>query len=144
MPAAPADRPDIDLRRRTVRKHAELILERARWLMPTDRAVIEAVYRDGFSVAHLADLHGSPPRSTRRRVRQTVAAVMSVEFDFVLRHRDTWPPIRRRVATACILQGRAMRDASRHLKLSLHTVRTELGIIRALIESEAPAARRAG
>lgn len=121
-----------DLRRRRTRELAEIVVDHARELMPDDRAVLHAIYRDGMSARDVADLRREPPRRLRHRVRRLVERVLSDRFLFVLRFRNDWPQRRRRIAKACVLEGRSMRDGARHLQITLHVVRREMDVINAL------------
>lgn len=126
-----------DLRRRRRSDLAELIVDRSAWLMPEDRALVCAVYRDGLTAAEVAKLRGEPARHVRRRLRRLVLRVLSKRYEFVMRRREQWPPTRRRVATVCVLQGRTMRETASHLRLSLHTVRGQMAAVAALEEAQA-------
>lgn len=125
-----------DLRRRASRDLAEVIVARAALLMPEDRRLLEAIYTDGLTALAVAQLTGDSPRSVRRRIRTLAARVLSDRFVFVMRQREHWRPTRRRVATACIVQGRPMREGARHLRLSLHVVRRQLDAVNALFEAQ--------
>jgi len=129
--------PASDLRRRRTRELAE-VLVRSRWALPDDRALIEAIYRDNLTAAHIASLRDESPRAVRRRVRAVAAQLLSPRFTVVLHERERWPARRRRVATACVLQGRTLREAARHLNLTLHTVRTEMAVINAVCDAHTP------
>lgn len=126
-----------DLRRRRRRDLAEIIVEHAQFALPADRALLESIYRDGQTARHVAALNTISPRVVRRRIRQLTERLLSPRFAFVLLQRDQWPALRRRVAMACVLQGRTMREASRHLHMSLHTVRKEMSIVDALLDAHA-------
>jgi hypothetical protein len=137
------------------RQHAERLVQRARWLQPADRALIEAVYAEGLSVAAYVrrcrarqtepvpsagvdfgdDAIGLEMRSrlARRRLRRLVERLLSDRFVFVTARWEDWTTTRRRVAAACVVQGRSMRAASRDLGLSLHTVRRHMQAIEALV-----------
>lgn len=121
-----------DLRRRRSRDIAQTILDRAQHALPDDRSTIRAIYDQGMSVKEVAQLRADNPRKLRRHVRRTVERLLSPRFLFVLANRDDWPPTRRRVATACVLHGRPLRAAAKHLKLSLHVVRKQMDVINAL------------
>ncbi len=136
-----ADGAPTDLRRRTQRDLAERVLIRSEWLMPDERALLAAVYRDGATTVELAALSGMSPKSVRTRVKRLVARVLSPGFEFVMRRRDSWPAERRRVATAFFLQGRSQRDAARFLRLTLHEVRRHIDAVRALASVEGAAER---
>jgi len=125
-----------DLRRSVTADAASTIADRAEWCLPDERALIDAMYRQGLTASHIAQLRGSPVRVIRRRIRAVIARITSPRFVFVLRNRDHWPPTRRRVATACILQGRSFRDASEQLSVSFHTVRRQMDAINAMFEAE--------
>ena len=125
-----------DLRRRRSRDIAERIVDAAKHALPDDRATIRAIYADGMSVKQLAAQRSVSPRSLSRHIRRNVERILSSRFNYVLLHRDDWPPTRRRVATAVILQGRNLRGAAKHLRLSLHVVRRQMDVINALHDSE--------
>ncbi|MCL4740804.1 MAG: hypothetical protein KJZ54_01220 [Phycisphaerales bacterium] len=134
----------LDLRRKRRCDQAAVALDRARHLPPQDRVLVEAVFRDGRPVAELAALiaadAGDAARATsvrglRRRVRRLTARLLSREYAFVAEQLPDWSPTRRRVATACILHGRSIRDAAAELRLSLHTVRRHRAAIAELLEA---------
>jgi hypothetical protein len=72
-----------DLRRRRRRELVQRVIDRAAWLAPADRLLIESIYRDHRSVADIARLAEVDPRSLRRRVRRVVRRVLSPRFAFV-------------------------------------------------------------
>ncbi len=126
-----------DLRRRRSRDIAETIINAARHALPDDRSTIRAIYAEGLSVKEVATLRNISPRALRRQVRRNVERLLSSRFNYTLANRDDWPPTRRRVATACILQGRPLRAAAKHLRISLHVVRRQMDVINALHDSNA-------
>lgn len=123
----------VDLRRRETRELAETIVARAEWLLPADRDLMLAVFARGLTSAQAASLLGITTRSARRRVHALATRALSKEFEAVVRERGSWPPTRRRVATACVLEGRTLRQTAAHLRLTLHAVRTQMDIVRALL-----------
>lgn len=132
-----------DLRRRRQRALTETLLERAEHLPQDDRALLESVYREGAPVSGLAELLNTSARSLRRRVRRLVQRVLSEQYVFVARRRVEWSPTRRRVAEACVLGGRSLREAAADLKLSLHAVRRHADAVHAMYEAERDARRSA-
>lgn len=126
----------VDLRRRDTREWAEVIATRAEHLLPDDRALVRAVFEDGLDAKRVARLQGANSRTVRRRVRALAQRVLSPEFEFVLRRRDGWPRTRRLVATACVLHGRTLREAAAHLRMTLHAVRRQMDLVRALYDEE--------
>lgn len=125
-----------DLRRRRQRDMVEAVVARAAWLPDAERALLEAVYRDGRSARALAGLLGENPRLVRARVRRAVKRVLDPRFAFVVRNRGRWTTSRRRVATECLLNGRSIRGAADSLGLSLHTVRLHRAAVEAQFEAE--------
>lgn len=123
---------ELDLRRKSHRDFAQQLVDRATVLDPADRVLIEAHFRDGVPTCELAALTGDAVRSVRRRVRRLAERLRSDRFLFVARHMHQWPAQRRRVATACILQGRTQRQTAQKLGLTCHTVRRHLDAIDAL------------
>lgn len=124
-----------DLRRRRKREQIEQILARAAWLPDSDRAVLEAVFGEGKTVTEVAVLMGCPPRALRRRVRRLLDRVLAHRFVFVTSRIDGWPPTRRRVATACVIEGCSLRDAAKRLGISLYSVRRHHEAINAQLEA---------
>lgn len=123
----------IDLRHRAFRERAEDQVALAEWLHPAERALIESVFDRGMTVSRLALMSGDDPRLLQRRLRRLLRRMNSREFREVIRRADAWPVTRRRVARACILQGQTLRRAAEQLRLSVHTVREQIAIIRAVI-----------
>lgn len=126
----------VDLRRKQTRRYAEVALARAAHATPEDRAMLEAVYDRGVPASRIAALMRQHPRRIRRRLREVIERLMSDEAEFVLRHRRAWQPTRRMVATACVLEGRSMRETARRLRMSLHAVRREMEAVRNLMDEE--------
>jgi len=143
-PPQTADRawdPDegADLRRRRRGEWVDQLLDRAEWLPAGDRVLVEAVFRDGRSATELARLTGDEPRAVRRRIKRTVERALSGRLAFVIAHRASWAPTRRRIAEAMVIEGNSMREASRRLTLSYHTVRRHADAIDALYrETQSP------
>lgn len=113
---------------------AEVIVEGSEWLLAPDRDLVRAVFARGLSTREASSLTGLPLRRARRRVRLLARRVLSAEFQFVMARREGWPPMRRRVATACVLEGRTLREAATFLRVSLHTVRTQMDVLRAMMD----------
>ena len=135
-PSTRAQRAEIfDRRRRQGRDLAEALVARAEHLLPEDRALLNAVYRDGNSAMEVATLTGAAPRAVRRKIRTLAQRVLDPRFAFVLVHRDAWPPTRRKVATELICHGRPLRETAKHLNLSLHAVRRHADAIRVVYEA---------
>jgi DNA-directed RNA polymerase specialized sigma24 family protein len=130
-----------DLRRRRSAELAQRVLDRAPLLAPGDRALLEAVFRDHRPLTQIADLLGLTPKVVRRRTRQAITRALSDRVAWVARHAPGWSPVRRRVAIACVVEGRPLRDAARTLNLSLHTVRRHAETIHAAFEAYSDAQR---
>lgn len=148
-------------RRRGDRRYAEMLVERAGWIPSGDRALVEAVHGEGLSVVAyvrrclergVIPVEGTTfdgaavgrrgqrdldawSRIARRRLRRLNSRLASDRFAFVIARRNTWPTTRRRVAVACVLHGDSLRQASRGLGLSLHTVRRHVEAIDAMYEA---------
>jgi DNA-directed RNA polymerase specialized sigma24 family protein len=137
--AAPA--PALDLRRGFRRDVAQRLVERAAHLPAPDRCLVEGVFRDGRSIAELAELWPENPKSgrgaraLRRRLHRLIERLNSPGFLLVAECRERWGPTRRRVATACILHGLSHREAADSLGISLHTVRRHFAAVIAITEA---------
>ncbi len=114
----------IDLRWARERRGAEGVLARASGLLPVDRALLESVLEDGRSVASVAALMGEPAWRVRRRVHRLLDRIGSALFAFVAVRGGAMPADQRRVAMACFVEGRTIREAARVLGLSFHRART--------------------
>lgn len=125
-----------DLRRRHARALVERLLRLGAALPEAERALIEAVYRDGMTVKQLAVIRGDDPKALRRRVRRLVARVMSAEFRYVAARRSELPRTRARVAELCVLRGMSLRGVAGELGLSLHMVRRHRDAVMAMAEIE--------
>jgi DNA-directed RNA polymerase specialized sigma24 family protein len=123
-----------DLRRRRRRDLADLLTDRAAWLPEEDRALIHAVYREHLTAREVAFLRGATARRVRRRLRTLIERMLSRRFEVVLRERDGWGVVRRRIATSVVLEGRTLRETAERLGLTLHAVRRQMVVIEALIE----------
>lgn len=125
-----------DLRRRHGRAEVEAVLALAEHLSVEERSLLRAVYQSGLAVGEVARLRGCGARALRREVRALVRRVTDPRFVFVLTRRETWGPGRRKVASACVVQGLTLREAARVAGLTLHAVRRHMGAVDALFESE--------
>lgn len=130
------------------REVAERAVERAAWLPAEDRSLIEAVLRDGRTIALVAELRGVQPRVLRRRLKVLLERVMTPAYGHVARKlsdrssKQDWPPIRRRVAECVVLEGLSLQRTADRLGVSLWRVRTERE--RVLTEADAaPAIEKA-
>lgn len=122
-----------DLRRSPSREALEVIVHRSGCLLPEDQAIMDACYSRGMQVSEIARLKGIDARVVQRRIKRLSARVISAEFAFVLSQENSWPPTRRRVARAVIIEGRTIRAAAKALGLSLHRVREHVHLIHALL-----------
>lgn len=131
-----------DLRRRRRAADAEWLVSRAQWLAEADRALVEAVYRDGKTTVELARLLETDACTVRRRMKKLVRRLASSKAVWVARHMERWSPMRRRVATACVLHGLSLRESASEVGQSLYAVRQHMHAIDALYEAR-PEVRRA-
>ncbi len=106
------------------RDRTEVLLIRARWLAPQDRALFEAVYREGVEISQLARLRGLPTRCVRRKAKALRDRLVSAEFIFVYRHKDEWDGLLRQVAIETMLRGRSIKETAEMLCLGYHKVRS--------------------
>jgi DNA-binding Lrp family transcriptional regulator len=126
------------------RELAELVVQRAEFLSAEERALLVAVYGDGRTVKEVAALLGVEARRLRRRVARLTRRVVSDRFIFVVRHRESWPAARRRLATACIVQGKSLRIAAAEVRTSLYNARKQMDAVGALLDAVVHGGGRAG
>ncbi|HVZ94833.1 MAG TPA: hypothetical protein VG797_10020 [Phycisphaerales bacterium] len=129
------ERVDVDLRRREWRQQADRLVRLSQWLRPDERAMVDSVFGRGISAAKLAVIRGESARAMRRRIQRIVKRMASAEYRAVARWCGDWPAARQRVARACFLEGRTLREAAKVLGISVHTVRAHLSAVRAIVDA---------
>ncbi|MBC7833684.1 MAG: hypothetical protein H7Y88_01105 [Phycisphaerales bacterium] len=112
-----------------------LLLDRAAFLPTYDRALIEAIFRQRRTAAGVAAVFNVPASTMRRRILSIACRCFSPSYAFVAQCRDTWPPTTRRVATALVLGGLPMREASLQLGLTLHVTRIHRDVILTMVST---------
>lgn len=140
-PASWTDRLDaLDLRRVRDREATDRILERAAWLDPEQRALIETVLRDNQPISQVARATGLDARVLRRRFAVAVARALDDRTAFVAHTLPHLSGTRARVAEGFYLHGRTLRAIAADLRLSLHTIRAQREVIEAMYQSSRRAA----
>lgn len=123
-----------DLRRKRSRQIFESIRQAARHLPDEERVLIDDIFEHATPVSVIARRSGEDPRAVSRRVRRITRRLLDPRFRFVAEHRTAWRPTQSKVAKACVLEGLSIREASKRLGLSRHTVRRHKEAIDALFE----------
>ncbi len=113
------------LRRLDRRARVEHLLELARHLAGPERALVEAVYRDGQSVADYARRHRLTTRTAQHRLRTILMRLNSREFQSLVNRLPSFPRPLRAPARRLVLEGRGLRHTARLTGQSLHTVRRQ-------------------
>ena len=126
----------IDLRKRRAEALNERIIQRAEWLEPSDRALVVAMFTDGYSAAQIARLADTPPRTIRSRIHKIIQRLSDPRTAYVMLHSDEWTPTRRRVAREVYINGRSLREAAESLSLSFYAVRRHRESIEAMFEAD--------
>ena len=116
----------VDLRRTMCRAEADRILDRASHLRAEDHELLRAVIESGQSLGSMAALTGEPISRVRRRVHRLLERINSPLFAFVVTRAESMAPLQRRVAMACIVEGRTIREVAGTLEISFHRARTLL------------------
>lgn len=125
-----------DLRRTHRRDAIEQIVARAAFLPPHERLLVELYFDHGRSIKDIAAASRVHDRVMSRRIRRLLERLNSERFSFVVRNMNAWPPQRRSVASAMVLQGRSIRQAARELSVSVYTVRRQHETISALFDAD--------
>ncbi|TVQ53441.1 MAG: hypothetical protein EA377_07970 [Phycisphaerales bacterium] len=115
---------------------AARLVEDARYLDPSDAALLRSVYDHGMSATQLARAVGAKPYALQRRLRRIVQRMTSPEFRYVLRHRRTWPDQRRKIVEAVFLRGEGQRPTAATCGVTVHRVRQEIDRVRLAVEFE--------
>lgn len=127
-----------DLRRRRREGELDVLLRRAEVLPKQDRLVLQTILREGKSAVMIAGLMQTNPRALRRRAKRLARRLVSPEFLFVVRELSKWPPTRRRVAEACVIEGKSARQAATDLRITFHTVRRHIEAMAHAFEAAHP------
>ncbi len=127
-----------DLRRKRREGELDVLLRRAEALPKQDRLFLETILREGKSTVKVAGLMQTNPRALRRRAKRLARRLCSHEFLFVIREMGNWPPTRRRVAEACVIEGNSARQAAADLRITFHTVRRHIEAMAHAFEAAHP------
>lgn len=141
--ARPLSEISLDLRRRLDTDRTRLLLTRAAWLPPAERWLIEGVYLRHLSLKELASLNRTPARTLRRRIRWITLRMLTPEFAYVALHRGGWRPQLKAIATACFIEGQALRTTARRMNIPYHDARSLRAAVQAMVDG-AGRARAAG
>lgn len=115
--------------------NVERVLLLASHLPETQRALLEAIYRDGMTPLAIARLSGTTSRAVRRRASLIIARITSPAYAVAVTHACGWPALRAGVARRCVVEGMGVRATARMLGVSVHAVRGELLRIRAIADA---------
>jgi DNA-directed RNA polymerase specialized sigma24 family protein len=118
-----------------VREMSERILNRAEFLDPEDRALLEQVLERGVPPREIAVLSGRSTRSVQRRVRNLMRRLADPGVVCVLREHRRWERPTGAVALAVWVRGWTLRHTAERLGLSLHRVRQQVATVRGRIEA---------
>lgn len=127
-----------DLRLKRREGEVDLLLRRAEALPKQDRLLLETMLREGKTAVVVAGLMQTNARALRRRTKRLARRLTSPEFLFVIREIGNWPPTRRRVAEACVIEGKSARQAAADLRITFHTVRRHIEAMAHAFEAANP------
>lgn len=116
------------------RELSETLLNRAQFLEPADRALLEQVLEKGVRPRDIARVAGTSTRTIQRRVRNLMRRLADPDVLYVLRQHRGWSAPLRQVALALWVRRRTLRQTAAELGLSLHRVRQHAAAVRGLIE----------
>lgn len=125
----------IDFRHRCNTLLADQISTRAIHLKGPDRALVEAMFRDGHSAAQIARLGQLEPRQIRRRIKLALNRLSDPIFIFVITHQSNWSSTRRKIAQSLFQAGYSIRQTAEQLELKVHRVRRHRAAILDLYQS---------
>jgi len=124
---------DHDQARRQQRRRAvEQILDQTHWLGEGEQALVEAVLRDGRSIASVGRAAGVDPRKLQRKYKKIIQRMRTPMFRYVAKNHDLLPRETQAVAKRFFLQGLTQRESAKACGLSLHRVRTLLLMVQTL------------
>jgi DNA-directed RNA polymerase specialized sigma24 family protein len=126
----------IDLRRRRADALNERIVQRAEWLEPAERALVSAMFVDGYSAAQIARLGNADPRSVRSRIHKIVQRLGDPRAAYVMLNSEQWTTTRRRVAREIYINGKSLRETADTLGLSFYVVRRHREAVEAMFDAD--------
>ncbi|MBL4591830.1 MAG: sigma-70 region 4 domain-containing protein [Phycisphaerales bacterium] len=133
--------PDLDLRKRRADALNERIVQRADWLGPDDRAVVLAMFADGYSAAEIARIGNTNVRTVRTRIHRIVTRLGDPRTAYVVRHAEGWSRTRKKIGRAIFVQGMSLRETASELSMSFYLVRRHREAIEAMFEADLAAAQ---
>ena len=116
------------------RAFCERVLLLARALPRRERRIMDARYREGLSLAAAAERFGMSPTALDRRIRTLLARMQTPRFQFVAFHSEALPADVAATAKLVAVRGHSLRRTARLRGLSLHRVREQMGLVKALAE----------
>jgi DNA-directed RNA polymerase specialized sigma24 family protein len=117
-------------RRIRLRRDIEQLVALAAHLAIEDRLLVQHVFGSGVPVSHIALITGLPPRNIQRRLQSLLTRLNDPLFRFFVAHADLLDKPTRAVGRLVVCEGHSMRQAARHLRLSLYQVRQHMHAIR--------------
>ncbi len=132
---------DLDLRKRRADALNDRIVQRADWLEPDDRAMVQAMFADGYSAAQIARLSETPVRTIRARIHRIVTRLSDPRTAYVVRNAREWSRTRREIGRAIFVRGLSLRETANELEMSFYLVRRHREAIEAMFDAQRQSAR---
>lgn len=117
-------------RQACLRDAQEVLLERARWLLPGDRTVIELVLRHGIPHRRISQLVNLPAGTVTRKLHRLARRLTSPLVVALLNERCPLPDPMHRIGVEHFLQGLSLRQLAERHGISRHEVRLILHNVR--------------
>lgn len=124
------------------RERVETVLNRADYLEPCDRALLNQVLGKDVKPSEVAVVIGVTTRSIQRRVQRLMERLTDDEVVFVLRNSPNWSESLAAAATMVWVHDKSMRETSVAMGASLHSVRNYVAAVRVLMREESDRAKR--
>jgi len=117
------------------RRGVERVLSLAEHLAPSDRALLEQIFRHGQRVNDLALACGRPVDQLRRRVRKLMARIREPQFVQAVELGRLLPDDLQEIVRRVVLQGQSVRSTAVSMRIPHHALRMRLAVARGMLQT---------
>jgi DNA-binding CsgD family transcriptional regulator len=132
----------IDLRLKRADALNDQLVRRAEWLDAPDKAIVLAMFDEGYSAAEIARLGNLPVRMVRTRIHRLVNRLGDPKVAYVARFCGSWSKTRASIGRSVFLHGKSLRETANELSMSFYLVRRHRESIDAMYEADKNVARK--
>jgi hypothetical protein len=132
----------LDLRLKRADALNDHIVQRAEWLEPAERAIVLAMFDEGYSAAEIARLGNLEARIVRARIHRIVSRLSDPKVAYVAQQSIAWSKTRAEIGRCVFLHGKSLRETATELSMSFYLVRRHRESIDAMYDADKKVARK--